>query len=225
MPKNTRKASDHESAQRAQRQAGGRLMHLDDLRDRFTIAAGNPDVRGWPVRTSDGLQIGEVDSLLLDSGLGEVRYIEVKLLADFVREGDAHWTLVPVGWAEVDGAEDVVRLGKNAGELRGRVATDWQRTGQRTLVEQVRAMHERSARGIENVHDEAWGDQLCVGDDFDETRFLRKRGRPTDSTSAKRYLAPVTSTSESSTTRSSMRGVALPDPTERSAEVISQPPP
>lgn len=58
--------------------AAGQLRHLDDLHD-FTIAEGEPDIRGWDVRGTDGTKLGKVEDLLVDTAALKVRYIEVKL--------------------------------------------------------------------------------------------------------------------------------------------------
>ncbi len=61
--------------------AAGQLAHLDDLDD-FTIAEGEPDIRGWDVRGADGTKVGTVEDLLIDTAAMKVRYIEVKLERD-----------------------------------------------------------------------------------------------------------------------------------------------
>ena len=70
--------------------AAGQLVHLDDLDD-FQIAAGEPDIRGWDVRGTDGNKLGEVADLLVDTAAMKVRYIEVKLDKDVARDmGHSH---------------------------------------------------------------------------------------------------------------------------------------
>lgn len=65
--------------------ADGQLVHLDDLDD-FTIAEGEPDIRGWDVRGADGTKVGTVEDLLIDTAAMKVRYIEVKLEADVAKD-------------------------------------------------------------------------------------------------------------------------------------------
>lgn len=70
----------------------GALEHLSELKD-FRVAEGEPDIRGWDVRTSDRQKVGEVEDLLVDTAEMKVRYIEVKLARDLARamsaEGDS----------------------------------------------------------------------------------------------------------------------------------------
>lgn len=56
----------------------GQLARLHELND-FKVADGDPDVRGWPVRTSDGQRAGKVDDLIVDTGAMQVRYLDVEL--------------------------------------------------------------------------------------------------------------------------------------------------
>lgn len=58
--------------------SGGKLRHLDDLDD-VEITDGEPDPRGWDVKTPDGEKVGEVAGLLVDTGAMQVRYLELKL--------------------------------------------------------------------------------------------------------------------------------------------------
>lgn len=70
--------------------SAGQLVHLDDLDD-FKIAEGEPDIRGWDVRGTDGNKLGEVADLLVDTGAMKVRYIEVKLDKDVAKDvGRSH---------------------------------------------------------------------------------------------------------------------------------------
>ena len=70
--------------------AAGQLVHLDDLHD-FKIAEGEPDIRGWDVRGTDGNKLGEVADLLVDTAAMKVRYIEVKLDKDVANDvGRSH---------------------------------------------------------------------------------------------------------------------------------------
>src|SRR5947207_3542674 len=45
----------------------------------YRIAEGDPDVRGWEVIGAEGLKIGEVDDLLVDTKALKARYLEVAL--------------------------------------------------------------------------------------------------------------------------------------------------
>lgn len=65
--------------------AAGQLRHLDDLDD-FKIAEGEPDIRGWDVRGTDGSKLGTVEDLLVDTAAMKVRYIEVKLEKEIAKQ-------------------------------------------------------------------------------------------------------------------------------------------
>lgn len=56
----------------------GRLHRLSDIKG-FKIASGEPDIRGWDVRTLSGSEVGEVDDLLIDPQRGEVVMLDVDL--------------------------------------------------------------------------------------------------------------------------------------------------
>lgn len=55
-----------------------RLYPIDELKD-YRIASGEPDIRGWEVRTLNGREVGEVEDLLVDPARGEVVMLEVDL--------------------------------------------------------------------------------------------------------------------------------------------------
>ena len=78
-----------------------RVVPLDELDD-FEIADGDPDVRGWEVRSADGRRIGEVDELLIDTAAMKVRYLDVDLDAEAgaVANEERH-ILIPVGYAQL----------------------------------------------------------------------------------------------------------------------------
>src|SRR5687767_12196092 len=56
----------------------GRLHRLSES-SHFRIAAGEPDIRGWEVRTLAGNHLGEVEDLLIDPYRGEVVMLDVDL--------------------------------------------------------------------------------------------------------------------------------------------------
>ncbi len=94
------------------------LMHLSDMDD-FEIADGEPDIRGWDIKSMDGRTIGEVDDLLVDTELMKVRYVEMKLHDDLVHD-DAHkHAVLPIGTARLDDNEDEVIVNFHADDLRG----------------------------------------------------------------------------------------------------------
>ncbi len=85
----------------------GTLGRLDDLDD-FEIADGEPDIRGWDVRTAPDRKIGEVKGLIVDTAAMQVRYMEVKVDKDVLDADDDQYVLVPIGAARLDDDDDNV---------------------------------------------------------------------------------------------------------------------
>jgi sporulation protein YlmC with PRC-barrel domain len=56
----------------------GRLHRLSES-NHYRIASGEPDIRGWEVRTLSGNHLGEVEDLLIDPHRGEVVMLDVDL--------------------------------------------------------------------------------------------------------------------------------------------------
>jgi uncharacterized protein (TIGR02271 family) len=74
----------------------------------FRLGDGRPDVRGWPVVSSDGKQLGTVADLLVDAAAGQIRYLEVDLDDTLLVDNPERHVLVPVGCAHVEAASHVV---------------------------------------------------------------------------------------------------------------------
>jgi photosynthetic reaction center H subunit len=90
------------------RTAGG-LARLDELND-FEIADGEPDIRGWTVKTADGEEIGKVDNLIADPVAREVRYLEVKVKHELLATNADEHVIIPIGLARLNDDDDVVML-------------------------------------------------------------------------------------------------------------------
>ena len=114
------------SADRARSASEGELAHLKDLDD-FDIPKGEPDPRGWDVKTADGVKIGKVDDLLVDTGLGRIRYLEVKLKGDVADRAEKDYVLIPVGAARLDDDNDDVIVSVDQAKLAGIPAYDRER--------------------------------------------------------------------------------------------------
>lgn len=54
------------------------LHRMSELKD-FRVAKGEPDIRGWEVRTLNGRDVGVVSDLLVDPESGEVVFMEVAM--------------------------------------------------------------------------------------------------------------------------------------------------
>ena len=87
----------------------GRLTRMKDMRD-FKIATGEPDIRGWEVRTLSGAEVGEVDDLLIDSHRGEVVMITIDL------KGTEQHVNVPIRGVQLDRSRNCVIV--DSGDIR-----------------------------------------------------------------------------------------------------------
>jgi hypothetical protein len=93
-----------------------RLVRLSDLGS-WDVAEGEPDIRGWEVRTIGGRELGKVKELLVDPDAGEVVMMDVDLTAS-----DRH-AMVPLRIVEIDRARRLVRMDSSdlTGEERAAV--------------------------------------------------------------------------------------------------------
>ena len=80
-----------------------RLVRLSDL-GKWDVAEGEPDIRGWEVRTIGGRELGKVSELLIDPDAGEVVMIDVDLTPSHQH------ALVPMRIIEIDRGRRVVRM-------------------------------------------------------------------------------------------------------------------
>jgi photosynthetic reaction center H subunit len=158
----------------------GRLTHLDDLKD-FKVADGEPDIRGWAVKTAEGVRMGKVADLLVDSSAMKVRYMDVALDRKVLDLEDDRHVLVPIGAARLNDDDDVVVVNRQAGEL---TAMPEYRRGTITPNDE-RVLYDQYARGTSAAGttgvagtDERFYDQ----DHFDDREFLKgRRGGKDDS--------------------------------------------
>ena len=89
--------------------ASPRLVHLADARE-LRVAQGDPDIRGWDVRTAEGEKIGTVKDLIIDTQLMKVRYIEARIDREVLNAADHRYVLIPIGSAQLDEQKDDVFL-------------------------------------------------------------------------------------------------------------------
>lgn len=80
-----------------------RLVRLHDMGG-WNVADGEPDIRGWEVRTIGGRELGKVTELLVDPDAGEVVMLDVDL------SGSDRRALVPLRIVEIDRHRRVVRM-------------------------------------------------------------------------------------------------------------------
>ena len=77
-----------------------RLVRLEELKG-FQVAEGDPDIRGWEVRTPDDRKIGKVEELIVDPVERRVRYMEVKVDRKALGFDDDRHILIPIGTARL----------------------------------------------------------------------------------------------------------------------------
>ena len=100
-------ASDSEMRGRSGAESTSELARLAKLHG-YTVAEGDPDIRGWDVRTVDGWKFGEVEDLIVDTAAMRVRYLVVRIGKELLA-GDADRRLfVPLGTARLDDEGDNV---------------------------------------------------------------------------------------------------------------------
>jgi len=86
----------------------GQLAHLSEMDD-YEISDGEPDIKGWDVRTMTGAKVGKVEDLIVDTALMKVRYIEVKFDKLLMASGEMRHALIPIGASRLDDdADDVL---------------------------------------------------------------------------------------------------------------------
>src|SRR5919201_1290331 len=95
MAKETRTDRSHEAGVGPDPRQARHLAPLGELKH-FRVAAGDPDIRGWTVYTSNGRGIGVVKDLLVDTTRGEVVMLDIDL------QGTDRRTLAPIRAAWVD---------------------------------------------------------------------------------------------------------------------------
>ena len=76
----------------------------------YTIAKGQPDIRGWDVRDGSGRKFGVVHDLIFDIRANKVRYMVLNILDTKELELEKRTVLVPIGMAELDPTDNDVLL-------------------------------------------------------------------------------------------------------------------
>jgi sporulation protein YlmC with PRC-barrel domain len=141
---------------------GIRLVRLSELGS-YKVAEGEPDIRGWEVRTISGRQLGEVAELLVDPDAGEVVMLDVD-----VRNSGRH-SFAPVRAAMIDQTARVVRL--DTGDLQDEELPSLAGTG--ASDEDARRFGERYERAY---GDRGWADDrdYVLPHGGDDVHFARR---------------------------------------------------
>ncbi len=79
------------------------LVPLSTL-DSWSVSDGEPDIRGWEIRTVSGRQLGSVHDLLIDAKAGEVVMLDIDL------PGSDKHTFVPIRVAQIDRERRIVLM-------------------------------------------------------------------------------------------------------------------
>ena len=153
---------------------GHRLQELSG--SDFEIKDGQPNIKGWKVRTDSGERIGEVDELIFDSRARKVRYIVLDL-EDNDWDLDSREVLVPIGMAEIHRDDDVIILPDiSAGQLRS--LPDYDKDHLSTLDEHsIRGAFTGTGASIESATAERTDitPDFYQHEHFDEERLNRRR--------------------------------------------------
>lgn len=160
------------------------LQPLRSLGD-FRIAKGEPDIRGWTVRTLNGSEVGKVDDLLVDADAGEVVMMDVEM-----RASERHLQL-PMRTAQLD--HDAHRVIVDSGDVQrygslDDVQTDRER--QRELDQYFTEDRDRE-RERYRPHLDRDRDDDAIRDDREEEVSRNVRGSSRDANAIERdQLAP-----------------------------------
>lgn len=167
-----------------------RLLPLSEA-DEYMVREGDPDVRGWRVRSGDGATVGAVDDLIIDTQARRVRYLRVRLGDG---SGGGEHVLLPIGLATLHPESDEVSVPN----VTVASISSLERHGG-GMVEREYEVALR--RGIIAAAPDAAADLGADADDFyahtlfDENRFYEPRRRRSSEREVMENLA-VTSISE-----------------------------
>ena len=155
------------------------LRSLNELRD-YKVSEGDPDVRGWTVRGSRGVDIGIVRDLLVDVGARLARYLDVELfgVGDDADTPSGRHVLVPIGAATLDDDSDIVRLphatATNIRNLPNYQRMRFDRAYEMSILGGLNSMAGLGASGIAAT---AAAEDFYGGSYFDESAFYGARRR------------------------------------------------
>jgi sporulation protein YlmC with PRC-barrel domain len=90
-----------------------KTKRLQELRGSgYEVAKGQPDIRGWEVRDTDGHLMGKVRELIFDSRAQKVRYMVIDVIDSKELQLEKRSVMVPIGLAELQQQYDDVILPK-----------------------------------------------------------------------------------------------------------------
>lgn len=132
-----------------------RLVSIDDL-DGYTVADGEPDIRGWTVCTLNGRELGSVEDLLIDPERGEVVMLEM------TRAGDGVHAEVPLRSVQLDRGRNAVLVDSGDVESHERFET--------RARDRMTAEEREDVRGTwgGTTRDVRYGERQAHADDVEE---------------------------------------------------------
>jgi uncharacterized protein (TIGR02271 family) len=159
-------------------QSNQQLARLDELDD-YTVAEGDPDVRGWDVIASDGRKVGEVKHLIADPGAMRVRYLEVEIDRDLMAGASKkeRRTLIPIGGARLDDDKDLVILNSLASTAVAALPMHAAGAG---IDRDYEIRHRERFAGPVATTTRDRGTDFYAHEQFDENRFRRGRAMTED---------------------------------------------
>lgn len=90
-----------------------KIKRLQELRGSgYEVAKGQPDIRGWEVRDTDGHLMAKVRELIFDTRAQKVRYMIVDVIDSKELQLEKRSVMVPIGLAELQQQYDDVILPK-----------------------------------------------------------------------------------------------------------------
>ncbi len=141
----------------------------------FEIADGEPDIRGWSVKNSQGETLGDVDELIFDIESRKVRYIVLDLDNNEL-DLDSKSVLVPIGIAELDEEDDDVILPDiTAEQLKSLPEYDGDGFSQETEL-QIRNVFGGAGLGVAASQD----NDFYNHDHFNDRNLYKNRSRTTE---------------------------------------------
>jgi sporulation protein YlmC with PRC-barrel domain len=148
-----------------------RLVSIDDLNG-YSVAKGEPDVRGWEVCTLGGRQLGAVEDLLIDPERGEVVMLEVEL------RGDGLHAEVPLRNVQIDRKRKVVVV--DSGDIETGSRSDIRARDRMDSAErdEIRGRYSESPRDVRYGERADHGERVDHGDrvDHDDHRDALELG-------------------------------------------------
>lgn len=140
----------------------------------FTIAKGEPDIRGWDVRDAQQLKFGTVQDLIFDIRAGKVRYMVLNILDTPELSLEKRTVMVPIGLAELDPTDnDVLLPSVNPFQLRALPRYDRAHLGAKAERDVSIVFGHQGSGG--NATEEDLDEQFYNHDHFNNNNLYRRR--------------------------------------------------